>query len=108
MTHCHHHGQQAAHRRTDYRNPLGRNGVNQGKDVLQVDRRLIVLRVGIACRQSSAAYVWDNNPIAALQVGSEIFEVAAVARQPVQAEHGAGERIGAWVNSRIELQAVLA
>src|SRR5580698_10671404 len=104
----HHHGEQAAHRGTDHGRPLRCNGMDQSENVLQVDCRLIVLRVRISRGESSAAYIRNDNPEAVLQMGSEIFEVAAVARQPVQAEHCCGRRLRAWVNSRIELESVVA
>ena len=108
MTHCHHHGQEAPHRGTDHGHPLRSHGIDQSEDVLKVDRRLIVLRVGISRRQSPPAHVRNDDPIVPLQMGSELFEVAAVARQPVQAEHRSGRRLRAWVNSRIELESVVA
>ncbi len=107
MAHSQHHGQQTSQGSADHRHLRCAEGIEQGEDVLDVDRRLIVLRIGIPYRKAAAAQIRDDDAIAPLQVRRKILEVAAVAGQAVQAQHGRGPGTFAFVDSSVKAQSVM-
>jgi len=52
---------------------LGGNRIHQSEYVLQVDCRLIVLRIGIARGKPSPAHIGNDDPIAMLQMRREVW-----------------------------------
>ena len=89
--------------------PLRINAIDQSEDVLKVDRRLIVLRIGIARGPAAAAHIGNDDPIAAAADAARDLRSRGCCASSHADTARSARRLGARDKlARIELQPVVA
>ncbi len=82
-----HHRHESAHGGADDAHAGRTQTREQPQEVLKIDRDLVVVVIRIARREAAAAHVGHDEAVARRQACRQLEEIAAVAHQPVQAQH---------------------